>query len=257
MSTSPSSSVRVRAKLDGAIALKDYAISRGLEISDHILEVINAAQSDADNETFDAKVGSKLDGAIRDLTKVTYPTTVETVMLPRYRSRTDWLVSRYGLPLLAVIAIIIAIWSFGSSQPSKYTLSVLAASLGLLGALVFQLFNMIGVIEEKALNREDMYANNIRIVLGPIVGWIFYFGFSQNAFAQSSSPNFDTSQRATLLLLLVPFLAGFSTKLVVGVINQVIRAAELTLGIEDKRNDLLLRRRRSKQRANRNNISDS
>jgi|SRR5215213_2972473 len=91
-----------------------------------------------------------------------------------------------------------------------------------------------------------MYSSFIRIILGPVVGWIFYFGFSQNAFAQSGSPNFDTSQRATLLLLLVPFLAGFSTRLVVGVINQVIRAVELTLGIEDTRSDILVRKRKNK-----------
>jgi hypothetical protein len=154
--------------------------------------------------------------------------------------------SKLGLPLLAIVGIVIAIWSFGQPQPTKYTLSILAASLGLLGALVFHLFNLIGVIEEKALNAGDTYANFIRIILGPIVGWIFYFGFAQNAFAQSSSPTFDTSQRATLLLLLVPFVAGFSTRLVVGVINQVIRAVELTLGIEDKRNDLLIRKRKNK-----------
>jgi hypothetical protein len=68
------------------------------------------------------------------------------------------------------------------------------------------------------------------------------------SYHQSNSPNFDTSQRATLLLLLVPFLAGFSTRLVVGVINQVIRAVELTLGIEDKRNDILIRKRRDKDK---------
>lgn len=235
-----------RERVQGAVALKDYATSRGLNVPDSILHTINLAHSVLASGDIPAEISVALDEAIRDLAKITYPTTVETLTFSSGRTVWGRLASRYGLPLLSLVAVIIAIWSFGQPQPTKYTLSILAAALGLLGALVFHLFNLIGVIEEKALNAEDAYANFIRITLGPVVGWIFYFGFSQNAFTESSSPNFDTSQRATLLLLLVPFLAGFSTRLVVGVINQVIRAVELTLGIEDKRNDILIRKRRNK-----------
>ena len=237
-------------RVNGAVALKDYATSRALNVPDSILKTINSAHSMSNSSDIPLEISVRLDEAIRDLSKITYPTTIETLVFSSGRTLRARLISKYSLPVLALLAVIITIWSFGQPQPTRYSLSILASALGLLGALVFHLFNLIGVIEEKALNAEDAYANFIRIILGPVVGWVFYFGFSQNAFAQSNSPNFDTSQRATLLLLLVPFLAGFSTRLVVGVINQVIRAVELTLGIEDKRNDILIRRRKNKDKLN-------
>jgi|SRR5215213_913630 len=107
----------------------------------------------SDSDKVPDEIGARLDEAIRDLSKITYPTTAETLLFSSRGVRPlDRLASRYGLPVLAIIAMIIAIWSFGSPQPTKYTLSILAASLGLLGALVFHLFNLVGVIEEKALN---------------------------------------------------------------------------------------------------------
>ena len=247
-STKESYSDSFRERTLGAVALKDYATAKGLNIPDAILKIINEAHLIADEQRQPPdSVAVRLDEAIRDLSRITYPTTAETLLFTAQRGRTlsRRLASRYMLPLIALISIVIAIWSFGQIQQSRYSASILAASLGLLGALVYQLFNLIGVIEERAINAEDAYANFIRIILGPIVGWIFYFAFAQSAYAQTSAPASETS-RGNLLLLIVPFLAGFSTKLVVGVINQVISAVELTLGVEDKRNDILIRKRKNK-----------
>ncbi len=53
-------------------------------------------------------------------------------------------------------------------------------------------------------------------------------------------------EQMTGVLLLLPFVAGFSTRLVVGVINQAIGAIELTLGLEDKTTGLRRRGARRK-----------
>ena len=78
---------------------------------------------------------------------------------------------------------------------------------------------------EKAFSRDDTYANSVRLILGAIVGWVFFYAFVQSE--NSSTPE-------TPALLFLPLAAGYSTRLVVGLINQVIRAIELTLGLEEK-----------------------
>jgi hypothetical protein len=67
-----------RERVRGAVALKDYATSRGLNVPDYILDAINEAHSDSEDDKFPRGVSVRLDEAIRDLSKITYPTTAET-----------------------------------------------------------------------------------------------------------------------------------------------------------------------------------
>lgn len=46
------------------------------------------------------------------------------------------------------------------------------------------------------------------------------------------------------LLLLTPFLAGFSTKLVFGILNQAVKAVEIAIGIDSRDKDLHQRRKK-------------
>jgi hypothetical protein len=151
---------------------------------------------------------------------------------------------------MLIIALIGAIVGYGyrDNNPS-ISLSVLALSLGLLGAVINQIFNVIGVMQEKAFTQEDVYANGLRILLGPAMGWLFYLGFSRDAFERmvSASPGQPLTGQTNLLLLLLPFLAGFSIKLVVGIMEKIIESVMLVFGIEDKRIAILVRRRRNQE----------
>jgi hypothetical protein len=235
-------------RLKDLIALKDYAVYRGLEVPDSLLKEINEIQEVIESPEPGSEQSAsnmRLDAAIRDLTLITLPTTIDSV-----RAADDENQQRYTryfkiyLPVLAIVAVTVAIYGYSHEPPTRYTLSLLATSLGLLGAIVFHLFSMIGVLREKVFVVEDMYVHLIRIVLGPIVGWVIFFGFCQSALKfQDGKISIDSGNKNALLLLLVPFLAGFSTKLFFGFINQAIRSFELILGIEDKRNEILKRQR--------------
>src|ERR687892_109139 len=63
--------VSASTKRQKAIALKDYAIENNFFVPDDILVALN---DDAVNAT-------NLDKAIRDLTRITYPTTIETIQV--------------------------------------------------------------------------------------------------------------------------------------------------------------------------------
>jgi hypothetical protein len=240
-----------RRKLDGVLALRDYAISNNFQITDDILEVLQEAEKEdiVRNDLPDIRL--KVDKAIRDLTSITFPTTIDTLLF-QTSNEGDLAIRRFrhSLSRVGLVALVIAMAGFALAKLdptaiktwgpafTNLGLSLLAASLGLLGAVVYVIFNLIGEWTEKVISPEDPAKAYFRLLLGPVVGWVFFFAFAQEAF-KGANPN--------SALLLVPFLAGFSTKLVVGIINQTIQAVQIALGLEDKTTRLLARRSKGKQ----------
>jgi hypothetical protein len=254
----------LQRKIRGANALKNYAINNKVSISDEVIGKIDAAVRGADKNDSDAD--AKLDMAIRELTKATYPATIETVLFQlsdkgiRHITRL-----KLFLCLCGVVSLLsaIAVYGFDQASPVKLVktasvtevspssvdvdscvnyhavrVSLLALCLGVLGASLFSMYNLIGIVNERALASEDSFSEVIRLVLGAIVGWVFFFAFSQAAF--------EPGAKVSNMLVLLPFLAGFSTKLVVGIINKAIQAVQMTLGLDDKTSELQERKVRSK-----------
>jgi hypothetical protein len=62
-------------KVELALQLLAYAISSNLSVPDPVIDSLYAAQSD--NATPEG--AAKLEKAIRDLTEITYPTTIESI----------------------------------------------------------------------------------------------------------------------------------------------------------------------------------
>lgn len=113
-----------------------------------------------------------------------------------------------------------------AGQPQAYDAS-LPIAMGLLGSAIFILYNIalpesLGWLRSWYLRGEPrgvLISVTIRLFLGPIAGWLVYailFGRLE------SSHQF----------LWLPFIAGFSSDLLIGIISQIERAIKLTLGIE-------------------------
>ncbi len=239
-------------KLRGALALRDYAIMNNLHVPDEILQVLQEVEKPDIERSDPPNIRLVLDKAIRDLTSITFPTTIDTLLfqmsdeglkaIRRFRSSLTW---------IGLVALVVAISAFSLAKldatragmwgPALTNLGValLGVSLGLLGAVVYVIFNLIGEWTERVMSKEDTAEAYLRLLLGPLVGWVFFFAFAQEAFARPASSS---------ALLLFPFLAGFSTKLVVGIINQTLQAVQITLGLEDKASRLLARKAQAKQK---------
>lgn len=237
------------SKLRDAIALKEHVIENNLEIPNEIIEVINNINLFGDSAS---QAATDIDKALKQLTSITYPTTAETLRLASQQaglsSKLQVLVFKTVITILPLIALGYAIFSYiklgSSDSDAQLWASSLALSLGLMGALVYILFNVIGEMSSRAFNINDTYSNYLRMVLGALFGWVFYFALLQENIR--STPG-DTNPDGNISpLLLLPFLAGFSTRLVLGILNQAIRATELTFGIEDRGTELLSRRRRGR-----------
>ena len=250
----------LKRKLEGAIALKDYAISKNFDVPDDAIERLNKAAETLikdDQPEQLSRVADNIDKAIRDLTALTYPATVDTVVRS-YKDSSAFREFFRKLLRIGCVALVCAIGSYvfltlpdGSKQTGPLVAyaaaSVLATSLGLLGCFTYIVFNIIGILSEKAFELEDRLSNYARLLLGAILGWVFYFAFARDAFTIPTPPKTSTTQ-SQFILLLLPFVVGFSTRLVVGLLNQVIRAIESTLALEDKAAQLAQRRKRGRKR---------
>jgi hypothetical protein len=102
---------------------------------------------------------------------------------------------------------------FGKELPLRDTLFLM--TMGLLGSSIFLLYNFIAPVKA----RLEIRHNFVRLLLGPIAGWISYSLFIDNPPPKG--------------FIWLPFLAGFSSDLLIGIINQFVRAIKITLGIEN------------------------
>jgi len=243
-----SASLVLQGKLNDAVGLKNYAITSGLSVDPTALRKLNELQlritafgqemvTLADLVDF----STQLDAAISDLSLITAPVTVENVRTLATSGRSPAVIFKWSLLLIGVFVIFLAVAAYSHMFEVQQSLSasVLAASLGILGALVLVLYNAIGVLSEKSVDVCDRYGTTVRLLLGGLSGWVLFFVFAQKAFSSPDPPD------PTMLFL--PFLAGFSARLVLGVINQALRAVQLTLGIEDANTQLLARQRGRRQ----------
>lgn len=168
-------------RLRKAIALKDYAIAKGITVSETILLLLNEAECAPNKSDYLCKNRVKIDKAISELTNFIYPTTGDTLIgltdreqeIERFKQSIRWWLIGSALGSIGGYALL-------RLDPPRLTSGniVLAASLGLLGSVMFQVFNTIGIIREKAFNIEDIYANKLRILIGPAIGWLFYLSLT-------------------------------------------------------------------------------
>jgi len=97
----------------------------------------------------------------------------------------------------------------------------------------------MNVVSERAVDEGDVFSSYARLMLGPAFGWLFFQILGVTIPTSTGAAAAATT--SAKLMLLIPFAAGFSTRLVLGIINQSIQAIEITLGLNDKRTELKTR----------------
>jgi hypothetical protein len=150
---------------------------------------------------------------------------------------------------IAIVSILSAIGSFVSVvflSKDKLDLpqTFYAISMGLLGSSLYLIYNLIGVMREQRFDPEEIEKNISRLLVGPVAGWLVYFmvvtsgAGPENAELLSKGAVISNKVEKTVKMtdstiqIWLPFLVGFSSDLMVGIINQMVRAVKFTLGIE-------------------------
>ena len=151
----------VAPRLRSARELLDYAHSKDLWVPDDVIDTLYYGAEQPSE--------AQLQKAIRDLTAVTYPTTLESIEASAAGSAPARSVGWF----LAAAATLLIVGAFTDALPipTPAQESVRAISLGGLGALTYIFFNLIGVLSERAFNPTDNLANTLRVSVGAIVGW--------------------------------------------------------------------------------------
>lgn len=182
---------------------------------------------------------NELDACIIDLTKIAGPVTIadmpsvpKPIPVPPKRFQ-------YVLWGLAVIGLAGAIFGFVlaaiNAQYPWFVVgghSLLAASLGLLGGVAYSFFNMLDIVPSAGFNLTDWSRNVARLLLGVLFGWVFYFSFAESAFANLTKP--QSGAVAVSIIILLPFLAGYSTVLVVAILEKALQAVIFALGLDER-----------------------
>ena len=232
--------------LEKTIRLKDFALKNGYIVDRTIVRELNELAdkytplqlSEPPDWAVHSEDVTRLDSVLARLTSITLPTTVDYLSVepesPEYKR------FRQALVAIGVGALVAEIAAFSLVEtkaiPLALSNSLMAMFLGLLGSVSYSLFNVLRAIPPQAFNPRDEYYSYARLILGLLLGWVFYFAFAMDAFA--NLPHVIAQSKASpadVFRLLVPFLAGYSTKFVIGVIERAITAFEVALGIEDKR----------------------
>ena len=114
----------------------------------------------------------------------------------------------------------------------------LCGDTGALGASVYLLYAIIGAYNDSRMTMTSLYSEMLRLPIGAIVGWIVYVAFCQEYFRQSflsqSGTTTSGSEVTSEAFLLLPFLAGYSSKLVVEILNRLIDSVRTTMGIKSE-----------------------
>lgn len=121
-------------------------------------------------------------------------------------------------------------------------ISIWAIALGGLGAIASIFLLILKLIPQETLRSNDELEVVGRIFLGCLFSLVlcltiipnelYNFFRSFNTFGNGSVSQSSGGSGAKLLL---PFLCGYSIPLVLGLLGKIIRAVELTIGLEDRR----------------------
>ncbi|TWF46418.1 hypothetical protein [Neorhizobium alkalisoli] len=127
----------------------------------------------------------------------------------------------------------------GSLCESSFSFAIFlyGSSLGALGAVSYQLFGVGRIIIDEKLSPTDVYGSYSRILLGAIFGLLFAIVFSRVALIQTFTFDSDDANYATAqqyLFFMLPFLAGYSSTLVTGLLNKLVEAVSIALRLETK-----------------------
>ncbi|MBR0952613.1 hypothetical protein [Bradyrhizobium canariense] len=244
---SPQASPRsVDLALRSAIDLKNFAVRRGLPVPDSLLKEISDIRAAVDGDKPPKNIDSRVDAVLRDLTSITWPTTTRTLEFAAQKGEINFFQKHFRALLFALLCFSLFLSIAGliaaRSQYAEVGKHLFPLALGLLGSTTYIFFSLMNVVSERAIDESDVFSSYARLMLGPAFGWLFaqIFSVSFDGVGAAGNPGSSANIRSQLMLL-IPFLAGFSTRLVLGIVNQSIQAIEIALGLGDKRTELKAR----------------
>jgi len=150
---------------------------------------------------------------------------------------------------LASMALVVVFHSLVTNQAISVRDTWLPILMGLLGSSMYVMYNLYGpgsgLLRSEGIRNPIKKRNAprifVRLFLGPLAGWLSYaivVGQLGGQIGKGQPTNEYT-------FLWLPFLAGFSSDLLIGIVSQIEKAIKVTLGIgyEEKTNQQIERQK--------------
>jgi hypothetical protein len=141
-----------------------------------------------------------------------------------------------GLGIAALVALVIAV----GFKPLTHVILTLyliwLAALGAIGSISFLGMNALAVQSDVTFDITNRRLLILRIVLGALFGIVLTLPFGFQSFKEflgdlvTNKPQDTTIYAKQSVLLLLPFVLGFSTPLVIMILNQFVQAGQLFFG---------------------------
>jgi hypothetical protein len=112
-------------------------------------------------------------------------------------------------------------------------------TVGALGAIAFVLVNALGIQVDPTVDVTDKDSTMFRVLLGALFSVIltlpFGFPIFQKFIGQVIKPGSQIIEPKEAVMLLMPFLFGFSTSLVLTVLNRLVESVQTFFGVSTKK----------------------
>jgi len=149
-----------------------------------------------------------------------------------------------GLPVaFIIVALIFLVFATLTNDRTMLLLAYLSWTicLGGLGAIAFLSVNALSIQTDVTFDLTDKSLLAVRIVLGSFLGLVLSIPFGFDSFVtfcesigreahDPSAPNIIASFRLQTALLLLPFIVGFSTSLVILVLKRLVESIAVFFG---------------------------
>ncbi|WP_027803862.1 hypothetical protein [Paraburkholderia dilworthii] len=142
-----------------------------------------------------------------------------------------------GMALLAILSCTIAlVLGNAGVRYSAIWFAIWAAALGVLGAVAFVSMNVLAIQNDITFDFSNKRLTWLRIALGGLFGLVITFPVGYPYFVEfiskfSEPPSKEQMGRASFLLL--PFVLGFSTTVVIAVLGRLMQGVQALFGTLD------------------------
>jgi hypothetical protein len=140
-----------------------------------------------------------------------------------------------GLGCAAFASLIVCIFLWG--KPYQFIVPFYLfwlASLGAIGSISFIGMNALSVQDDATFDLSSTKLLTLRILLGALFGVVLTLPFGLGSFSLFLESLMDNKPQAKLtlntLILLLPFVLGFSTSLVILILNQCVESVQTLFG---------------------------
>jgi hypothetical protein len=176
---------------------------------------------------------------VEERTQALFSMLSETQRRRYYLTKSEYIICR--IPAVSVpLAVLVLVGEVFYPQASFPLYVAWLCLMGALGSIAFIAMNALSLHKDITFDLTNRRLLNLRVVLGALFGLVLAvpfgfgdfvkFGSDVRSIASLPGSSLDTDTMKQAVLLLLPFVVGFSTSLVLSFLNRIVEGFDVILG---------------------------